>query len=155
MRIGVVSDSHQDERSLKAAAQKAGHVDLWIHLGDYVRDSQALNECGAPVILIKGNCDFASEEELEKILPYENMRIFACHGHTRNVKTGTDALEMRAREAGCNIALYGHTHLPELTNKGDLIILNPGSTSKPRSGVPTFAIISDAGGKPNAEIIKL
>ena len=38
MRIAVMSDSHGNLDALKKAVAEMGHVDVIIHLGDYVED---------------------------------------------------------------------------------------------------------------------
>jgi putative phosphoesterase len=49
------------------------------------------------------------------------------------VNYGTKELAQIAREQGCSIALYGHTHRPEIDDSSPgLLILNPGSISFPR-----------------------
>ncbi len=48
---------------------------------------------------------------------------------------------------GCDIVVYGHTHVPELARDGDLWILNPGSpTERRRAPAHTMALIE--GGVP-------
>ena len=44
-----------------------------------------------------------------------------------------DLLRFAALENDCDIAMYGHTHVPYLEeDPDDITILNPGSISKPR-----------------------
>jgi predicted phosphodiesterase len=33
---------------------------------------------------------------------------------------------------GCDAAVYGHSHMPEVAREGDLLILNPGSPTERR-----------------------
>ena len=51
--------------------------------------------------------------------------------------------EKEARENKCDILVYGHTHVKKLEKKDNLIILNPGSPSRPRDYAPSFAILED------------
>lgn len=82
--------------------------------------------------------------------------IFAAHGHCCGVSAGTDRLAYRAEELGCNVALYGHTHIPKLDYDGRLYIINPGSPSCPRGGAPrTFAILTAECGSLNAKMMQL
>ncbi|HWR55298.1 MAG TPA: metallophosphoesterase family protein, partial [Negativicutes bacterium] len=37
MRIGIVSDTHGDQRAIKQVVAQVGPVDLWLHAGDHVR----------------------------------------------------------------------------------------------------------------------
>ena len=54
------------------------------------------------------------------------------HGHYYGVSMGTSVLEEEALARGFNVAMYGHTHRPEIEIKDDITILNPGSLSYPR-----------------------
>ena len=49
-----------------------------------------------------------------------------------------------AREEGCSVALYGHTHVPDVSYCKDVLVMNPGSISRPRqaSGRPTYGIVT-------------
>ena len=63
---------------------------------------------------------------------------------------------LTVRELGCNVALYGHTHIPKLDYDGKLYIINPGSPSCPRGGAPrTFAILTAECGSLNAKMMQL
>ncbi len=50
---------------------------------------------------------------------------------------------MRAKELNANILCYGHSHIKELDSDDEMAILNPGSTSLPRDGRASYALISD------------
>ncbi len=68
--------------------------------------------------------------------------IFATHGHRHSVYIGTNELAFRAKAANADIVLYGHTHLAKRDYNGNMLILNPGSCSLPRGGLPrTFVIL--------------
>lgn len=154
MRIGVVSDTHGDAFAVSRVLDAAGRVDAWIHLGDNTRDAEAFGSKGAQVHSVAGNCDFGGERELR--LSLDGAEIFACHGHLYGVNAGTDRLAYRAEELGCNVALYGHTHIPKLDYDGRLYIINPGSPSCPRGGTPrTFALITADKGKLEAKMMRI
>ena len=44
----------------------------------------------------------------------------------------------------CSVALYGHTHVPDVSYCKDVLVMNPGSISRPRqaSGRPTYGIVT-------------
>ncbi|MDY4397625.1 MAG: metallophosphoesterase [Eubacteriales bacterium] len=154
MRIGIVSDTHGDSYAIRRVIEQAGRVDAWIHLGDNTRDTEAFGKDGTPVYSVAGNCDFGGEKELR--ISLDGAEIFATHGHYYGVTAGTDRLAYRAEELGCNVALYGHTHIPKLDYDGKLYIINPGSPSCPRGGAPrTFAILTAECGSLNAKMMQL
>lgn len=170
-RIGVISDTHGSRSSIDACIKAAGDVSCWFHLGDYARDSKYLAEkTGLPVYTVLGNCDgafysqatelrFPEPQKLitsEAAVTVENARIFLCHGHTYDVDFGGINLSYRAEELNCAAALYGHTHRSELSAFGSVLMLNPGSPSRPRgSRKPSFAVLEINGSDVNADIITL
>lgn len=170
-RIGVVSDTHGSLSALDACIRAAGKVDGWFHLGDYASDAKRLGELsGLPVFSVLGNCDggysreaeenslFAPQKRVvsERVVTVEESRIFLCHGHLYDVDMGTLALSYRAEELGCAAALYGHTHRGELSAFGRVLVLNPGSPSRPRGfAKPSFAVLEADGKDVNARIVVL
>ena len=59
-------------------------------------------------------------------------RIFVTHGHAYGVKSGLGRLIDKAESVGADIALYGHSHIPDLTYMRGISAFNPGSISMPR-----------------------
>jgi putative phosphoesterase len=170
-RIGVISDTHGALSAIDACVKKAGCVDGWFHLGDYAHDAERLRELtDKPVLSVSGNCDGYSCRQLEEIdfgvrsdervserlVIVEKARIFLCHGHYYDVDLGIWTLSLRARELGCAAALFGHTHIPEISCYGSAMFLNPGSPARPRAMAPrSFALLTVDGRDVNASIIKL
>ncbi len=157
MRIGVISDTHGMINKALRTLPKIGDVNFIIHLGDYLEDSKYLREhAETEIISIKGNCDNDPEEKWERVLSLGSHNIFAVHGHQYGVKMGLTRLYYRTLELGCNIALYGHTHIPIITKYEEVIIMNPGSIGIPRGGSkPSFGIIEINKDKVNCEIINI
>ena len=92
----------------------------------------------------------------ERAVTVERARILLCHGHFYDVDMGAWTLAYRAEELSCQAALYGHTHRGELSAYGSLLILNPGSPSRPRGmSKPSFAVLEIDGKDVNASIITL
>ena len=84
------------------------------------------------------------------ILTFDPYRIFITHGHRYNVYSDRDILKQNARLQGCDIAMYGHTHVPEIDLEDDVWVLNPGSIALPRQPgrQPSYMIMEiDASGK--------
>lgn len=144
MKIIVMSDSHRNYFSLEKIF-KGYHADLYIHLGDGEKelDRIASQYPDKQIVHVKGNCDIGSFSENEIFLmPTENCKIYATHGHRYDVKYSLEPLKAKARNLGANIALYGHTHERFCAYEDGLYIMNPGSTSCPRDGQkPSFGII--------------
>ena len=143
-RIVVISDTHKDFAALKKIVDRHRmNADLFIHLGDVEEDVRQLRaiDPDLPIRNVRGNCDFGSRSKAVDILTLGKAKILFCHGHTMFVGAGTDTLEAAAREAGCCVALYGHTHVSECRYKDGLYIMNPGSPAQPRDGKKSYGII--------------
>ncbi|MEG1559331.1 MAG: metallophosphoesterase [Clostridia bacterium] len=157
MKIGVISDSHGDAPAIQTAINVAGAVDAWIHLGDFSSDTVRMKSMvNVPIYCVKGNCDLMSQEATEKILELAGARILLAHGHTFNVKTTTLNIALQAEKLNCVVALFGHTHYPHMSARGSILILNPGSVSRPiGTSNRSFAILEVKNGDVNAEIITI
>lgn len=168
----VVSDSHGAYASLfLILKQFGGCCDALIFCGDGICDIAKLVEdalCDSsiqsfvpPVIgIVEGNNDAdlypvknpasGSPCYVEFKIPLCNSvevcghKIFFTHGHRNSLFNGNGEIVSLAKESGCEIALYGHTHVAfERLCSGGILALNPGSCSKPRGGQkPSFAVIA-------------
>ena len=154
VRLAIVSDSHQSQFWTQRFLDRANkeRYDGVFHLGDGEAEARWLSRrLKMPFQYVAGNCDMFSKVAREIFASYEGHRILACHGHTHDVKWGLEQLSYYAEERGADIALYGHTHVPEhIPSYKGVTILNPGSLTYPRQagGKCTYAVIEvDAGGE--------
>ena len=132
MRIGVFSDSHGDISAAKRFFNSLSPLDCLFHLGDCVPDGKRLGQLfSCPVYAVRGNCDFHSDEPLERIVDLGGKRFLLLHSHQYYFQ---NALLYRGEEVHADMVLYGHTHVPDLSADGPRLILNPGSLSRPRGG---------------------
>ena len=139
----MLSDSHGAEADLRAALDQAvrhGKVDAVVFLGDGMSDFESLQPWllarGTVFYAVKGNNDWSSNEMTEIVFTVNGVRFFACHGHTRYVKYGTDRLWYAAREREAKVVLYGHTHYEKVEDAYGVTMINPGAVcerSKRRS----------------------
>lgn len=167
-RILIVSDSHGRSQNIKTAIDKE-HPDMLIHLGDLEDDPELVrgwlddaakvwNALGhdspeerislpVPAVFIQGNCDRyhtgngINDLRQSAVFELNGHRFFCTHGHRQGVSLGLENLMYTAMENDCDIALYGHTHVPfddSFEGYGDIgcgvRILNPGSITSPRGG---------------------
>ena len=143
-RVVVVSDTHKDFATLRKIVERHRQsTELFIHLGDVEDDVKKIKALypDLPIVGVRGNCDFGSRSKAVDIAEVGGARILFCHGHTMLVHSGTEMLEQAARDARCNIALFGHTHVSVCKYKDNLYIMNPGSPSQPRDGQRSYGII--------------
>lgn len=161
MRIGVISDTHGSFYWAKKAIEYLSDCDYIIHCGDvlYHGPRNDLPEDYNPrklaeflseqenIYYIKGNCDSDVDEMVigydlqskSRILEIGNDKIYAIHGYE---ETCEDRMS-KAKEVDANILITGHSHVKLLKKENGLIILNPGSTSIPKDGSNSLAIIED------------
>jgi len=155
MKIGVVSDTHGSTNALRQAISAVGTVDAWFHLGDGADDiTRMRDELGVPVYAVAGNCDTFSSEPKVRQVELGGKRFFLTHGDMYSVKYSTQMLSLVAEEAHCDVALYGHTHLPDV-EYGRVYILNPGSAARPFNGIASCALITISDGEVKMEIIDI
>lgn len=130
MRIAVFADSHTDVKKCTDVIRGLVGVDMILHAGDHARDAEEIAReiPHIPVCSVPGNCDYSSAPA-ERIIEVEGKKIFLTHGHTCAVKYEYDlrTLLTRARENGCDCAVFGHTHSPLCDISGGITLLNPGS----------------------------
>lgn len=133
MKILVVSDSHGRTYNFCKVLDKVGPIDLLFHLGDLEGsedDIEILAEC--PTHMVCGNNDFFSSLDRDKVVELGKYRIFMSHGHRYGVGYTLDRIIDAAKEEGCNVIMYGHTHIPLIQYEQGMYIINPGSITLPR-----------------------
>lgn len=117
-------------------------VDLILHAGD-VGELWVLDELSAfaPVVAVHGNDETA---EAQRELPYQQLlalagrRLLLWHSHypdrAQELASRVDAWEpglqrqaARARRAGAELLVYGHTHIPMALEFEGVLLVNPGA----------------------------
>lgn len=134
MKIGILSDTHfgHPEKMQVAPwiAEAFAGVDLIVHAGDVEHPNffNLLREI-APVYAVRGNCDVHHSFDTPI---------------TRSIDIGCGLLTVAHRvhharaavSSNTRVMVYGHTHLPVIKQENDLLIINPGSPTLPRGGMP-------------------
>lgn len=146
MRIIVISDTHGNYSALENVMLRNADADWFIHLGDGERELEQFKVSNPAferkIIHVAGNCDYSSMSHDQFVLPAAYCKIFATHGHLYGVKSSLEPIKNAAREYGCNIILYGHTHERFMKTEDGFYIMNPGSASCPRDcKAPSFGHI--------------
>lgn len=160
MKLFIASDVHGSAyycRKMLDAYDKEGAVRM-ILLGDILYHGprndlpreyapkeviRMLNERKKEIYAVRGNCEAEVDQMVlefpvlaDYMLLFEGSRaIYATHGHIYNEDN------LPPMKAG-DVLLHGHTHVLRAEQKGDIVILNPGSVSIPKEGnAPTYAIL--------------
>ncbi|OPJ56489.1 phosphodiesterase [Alkalithermobacter paradoxus] len=161
MKIGVMSDTHGSLKYFEKALDVLKDCDYILHGGDilYHGPRNPLPDGYSPMDLSKkintlnniiftcGNCDSDVDQMVIThpiqtpyvFLELGKFRMFMCHGYKKEKE---EFIQM-AKNFKSNIFISGHTHIKELYKDGDLIVLNPGSTSIPKDDSHSVAIIED------------
>ena len=157
MRILVISDSHGNSYVIDKIISAHRDVKDIFFLGDKTNDIEDFiymyNDKNFHIV--SGNCDFASNYPNTDICTVENKRILFTHGNIFGVKSGTGGIIRAAKERNCDIALFGHTHVPKTEYADGIYIVNPGSCSHSRDGANSYAVIDIVNGGIMPIIVKL
>lgn len=147
MKVAVLSDTHAP-RYWKACpaevARRLDGADLILHAGD-VCTAGVLEELAAyaPVHAVMGNNDgpdvaaWGARETLE--LDVGGLRVGMVHDS--GPATGR-VRRLRTRFPGCDLVVFGHSHIPMDIAEDGFRILNPGSpTDRRRQPHGTLAVL--------------
>ena len=138
MQVLVVSDSHGDIQTLRRILKAETQADAVFHLGDGAAEfASLLPELGGiSAFGHKGNCDAsACGFPLESVSNVGGVRIFACHGHTKHVKSSLLEAMLAAIEQNAAVCLYGHTHVPDISRHNGVWLICPGAVINGRYAV--------------------
>ena len=123
----ILSDSHGKKSAVDKIAHLFAENDYIVHLGDGSIDMrQTVSAYPEKTYVLRGNCDFSYGAE-ECVIEAEGVSVLCCHGHRYGVKGSLDRLAYRAKELGCEVALYGHTHRARIDELGGVLLVNPGA----------------------------
>jgi len=147
-RVCVVSDTHHTgDRPLPSFVLESierEKPDVIAHCGDIV-DPELLEELEriAPVVAVKGNADYLNLPE-STVIDVDGVRVGLVHGHNV-IPLNSQTLAYRALEMEVDVLLFGHTHRfysETVSFHGRrILLLNPGSPTKPNFDSPSFAIL--------------
>ena len=157
MKILVVSDTHRNYGVLEAVIRANPDADMLIHLGDGEREIDDVNNVFPqfPMVYVGGNCDFGTHKTVH-VVQADGHKILCCHGHTLGVRSGVELLVCAAIQNGCDIALYGHTHIYKTVDMDGVHVMNPGSPHEPRGGnPPSYGVIELNGEQVDMKIVIL
>jgi putative phosphoesterase len=146
MKIGIISDTHG---SLPSEVHRVFlGVEHIIHAGD-IGNTDIITELEtiAPVSAIYGNIDswpIVSMYPLFQTVQLANYTIGIIHeiGSVRHFR-----YELFKKSMTPDIMIYGHTHIPAFERYQNILFINPGSASRPKTSrkgsVATLILVKD------------
>ena len=163
MKLVILSDTHGNTSAVERVYAEQPDAALYLHAGDILSDARYLatlvgvvlndgedNEQAARrVIGVTGNSDWPdANQPLARVVAAEGHRILLTHGHSCGVRYGTELLARAAADADCDVAVYGHTHVVEITPGTPITVLCPGSAARPRDAYePSYLTVELARGQ--------
>lgn len=150
MKLLVFSDSHGRNLGLYDAIEREA-PDAVAHLGDYTGDAAEVARSYRllPVYQVRGNNDFEPDVPLSNVIRPQNVPIYLTHGHKERVSMlSCGVIPRTARQQGCALAFFGHTHRMMLERVNGVLVCNPGSISLPRGGPASYARLTIEDGAP-------
>lgn len=143
MRIVVISDSHKRSDVVEKILYSQPDAKAVFFLGDCTADIEDMEFIfpDKKFYIVSGNCDYCSVYPFAAVAAVGDKKIFYTHGHSLSVKYGTGQLLEAAKQNGCQIALYGHTHVSNIVYEDEIYLVNPGSCSRGRDFHESYAVI--------------
>ena len=161
LRVVVLSDTHAPRRWKRcppAVAEQLRGADLILHAGD-VCTASVLEELSAyaPVRAVLGNNDgpdvatWGAPETLELTLGGRRVGMV----HDSGPKSGR-VDRLRRQFPGCDLVVFGHSHIPMDVSVEGFRIVNPGSpTDRRREPHGTLAVLHIARDRLDVELVEV
>ncbi|HUV49501.1 MAG TPA: metallophosphoesterase family protein [Anaerolineae bacterium] len=125
--VGVISDTHGLLHS--SAIKLFTDIDLIIHAGDIDKpELLSFLQSIAPVVAVRGNMDkgtWAADLAETEVVEVGEVLVYVLHN--------LYMLDIDPVAAGFNAVISGHTHKPSIVNPKEVLFLNPGSATLPKS----------------------
>jgi len=158
MKFLIISDTHLETDSIpQYLAGIIEDYDLIVHAGDFSSMAfyRALESTGK-LRAVHGNTD---EKELQELLPeklifeVEGVKIGVVHEGALSI-VDTTPMRYLALEMGVSVLIFGHLHRP-IIEKRDVLLICPGSPTKPRMSDPCAVELIIDNGSVSANIIEI
>lgn len=150
MKIGVISDTHDNVPKIEAAIRYFNHigVEAVLHCGDFVAPFALVpfKELTPKLYLVYGNND-GEKKGLRALAAQYGWTLGAMPmevnlgGRKIVMLHEPDLLEELRRDARHDLIVYGHTHKPRASHDNGRLALNPGEGGGWLSGRATVAVV--------------
>lgn len=137
MRALVISDSHLRLETLIKIYEKE-QPEIVICAGDHSKDGEELSYIfsQSEYYIVQGNCDiFDRSNPVEMVFQLKDKKILLAHGHEYGVKSNYHTIYRRGIELGCDLVIFGHTHIQYYDKDEKIILFNPGAVLNNQYGI--------------------
>ena len=148
MRIGVVSDTHNNLKNVRRIVElfNAARVERVIHTGDIsqAKTLDVLAELEPPVTGVFGNNDQERESLIAAIERHGMTFVdppLELTWHGRSILVVHDPLELEGVQADQHLVLHGHTHRQRIERVGSQLIFNPGECAGHMKGLNAIGVV--------------
>ena len=143
-KIVVISDTHGDFDILYDIIKRNQAADMFIHLGDGEREYDDVRNLfpEKAFLYVRGNNDWGTQPLMHTFF-LNNHKFYLTHGHSFSYSNMESFISSTAAANGCDVALFGHNHVPCILTENGVQLFNPGSPVRPRGmSKPSFGIIT-------------
>jgi putative phosphoesterase len=159
MRIGVVSDTHNNLRNVTRIVElfNAARVERVIHTGDITQAKtlDVLAQLAMPLYGVFGNND-QERDALDAAIARHGFHIIepplTLEWHERRIVVVHDPRDLGVALDGHHLALHGHTHRRHIEREPTHLVFNPGECAGHMEGHNAVGIVDLATLEP--EIIR-
>ena len=142
MEFIVCSDNHGNAKVLDDIKRNHPNAEVYIHCGD----NEMSNEMMKNFVAVTGNNDYFYKYPETLITQVGQLRILILHSHTMPYGSRVKAMVKLAKERGCDVVCYGHTHIYMDEIVDGVRVLNPGSLYYNRDGsAPCYMLVETDG----------
>ncbi|MBW1710339.1 MAG: YfcE family phosphodiesterase [Deltaproteobacteria bacterium] len=164
MKIAVISDSHGETENVRLLADRLSPIGIKhiVHLGDDYDDADVLTEAGYEVLRVPGVFSGYYQDPgvpNRLLAEFGGLRVLLTHAgtpHKNDRPEDKDPAEL-AREEKPDMVLFGHSHLPAIEERDDILWVNPGHLkSEDKKGAPpSYALIDTEPSPVKIQILSL
>ncbi len=152
MKVGIISDSHDDTQSVQRAVEAFTTMDVEcvFHAGDIVSPATAQMFAAmesTEFTAVFGNCDF-ERSLLAGVIgdfggqiyeqaysgEYGGRKVFLTHKPNK--------IDEVIENGQYDLIIYGHTHQRQMYRKRNTLVLNPGTACRGQAGEGTAVILN-------------
>ncbi len=137
MKIIITSDVHGHMDRLKRIALLHQDADFFLDAGDSEGNEASIK----PFISVEGNNDYFQSFPKTRVIDCGEIKIYMTHSHEFFSSQREEGLVKKAIRLGCQIVVYGHTHVPLVKEIRGVTLICPGSLYYNRDRTPIGYVV--------------